>query len=152
MKRKEILPMIIDQFVGTWKLGSSEFRRSDGNAIYPYGKDAVGLIIYGADELMSVRLMRSDRPAFASGDILKGTVEEIKAAFEGYLAYFGTYDVNEQDGTVTHHIQGSSFPNWVGQDQKRYFKFSDNRLTLSTPPIPAGDTTVTGLLIWERAL
>lgn len=142
--------MATDKFIGAWKLISAEFRSSDGKVIYPYGKDAVGLIIYNSAGQMSVHLMRTDRPAFASGDPLKGTAEEIKAAFEGYLGYFGTYEVNEQDGTVIHCVHGSSFPNWVGEDQKRYFQFTGSQLALKTPPTPFGGVTIAGILIWER--
>ncbi len=140
-----------EQFMGTWKLVSSEFRRSDGQLTYPMGRDAVGIIIYDADWHMSVQIMRPDRPAFASGDHLKGTPAEIKSAFEGFVAYYGTYQVDEKEGTVTHHVEGSFFPNWVGLALRRFFEFSGNRLTLSTPPMPMGGEQVVGLLIWERA-
>jgi len=140
-----------EQFVGTWKLVSSEFRRSDGEVTYPMGRNASGMLMYDASGHMSVQIIRPDRPAFASGDQLKGTLEEIKSAFEGCVAYFGTYEVNEKKGTVTHHVEGSSFPNWVGTDQRRFFEFYGNRLTLSTPPAPFGGEHVTALLVWERA-
>ncbi len=140
-----------EQFVGAWKLISSEFRRSDGEVSYPLGKNAVGLLIYDASGHVSAHLMRPDRPAFASSDHLKGTPAEIKTAFEGYIAYYGTYEVNEEEDTVTHHVEGSAFPNWVGTALRRFFEFSGNRLTLSTPPMPMGGEQVTGLLIWERA-
>ncbi len=140
-----------EQFMGTWKLVSSEFRRSDGQLTYPMGRDAIGIIMYDANGHMSVQIMRPDRPAFASGDQLKGTPMEIKSAFEGFIAYYGVYEVNQGEGTVTHHVEGSSFPNWVGSAQRRFFEFSSNRLTLSTPPILAGGQQVTGVLIWERA-
>jgi len=76
---------------------------------------------------------------------------EIKSAFEGFVGYYGAYEVDEEQGTVTHHLEGSSFPNWVGTDQRRFFEFSGSRLTLSTPPIAFGGQDVTGVLIWERA-
>ena len=139
-----------DEFVGTWNLVSFEARRSDRQMVYPFGRDVVGVISYDARGNMSVQLMRSDRPAFAINDIQKGTPEEIKAAFEGLLAYFGTYDVNEEEGTVTHHVRGSSLPNWVGSDQIRFFEFSGNRLTLKTPSTQMGGVAVTLLLILER--
>jgi hypothetical protein len=94
--------------------------------------------------------MNPDRPLFLSGDLLKGAPEEIKAAYEGYTAYFGTYEVNEQEGTVTHRVRGSLFPNWVGQEQKRFFEFSGNGPALKTPPIRAAGAMVTGILVWER--
>jgi hypothetical protein len=139
-----------DEFVGTWELVSAEARRSDGQITYPFGRDVVGTLSYDTNGNMSMQMMRSDRPAFAVGDFQKGAPEEIKAAFKGFLSYFGTYEINEQEGTVTHHVKGSSFPNWGGSDQTRVFEFSGNRLTLRTPPIQVGGIAVTSLLIWER--
>ena len=142
--------MAKEQFVGTWKLISSEFRLSDGQVIYPLGRNAVGMLMYDASGHMSAQLMRPDRPVFASGDLGSGTPAEVKSAFEGFTAYFGTYKVDEGNAAVIHQVEGSLFPNWVGGDQVRFYKFSRNRLTLSTPPIPAGSQQVTGFLIWER--
>ena len=138
------------RFTGTWRLVSSEFRRSDDTIVYPYGDDALGLLIYTASGHMAVQLLRADRPHFAAGDPYGGTPDEIKAAFEGYIAYFGSYEVNEAEGVVTHHVHGASFPNWIGGDQQRFFAFAGNQLILSTPPILAGTATMTGVLIWER--
>jgi len=140
-----------EQFIGSWKLISSEFRRSDGQLTYPYGRDAVGILMYDANGHFSAQVMRSDRPAFASGDPFEGTPKEIKSAFEGFIAYYGAYEVNQEKGTLTHHVEGSSFPNWVGTEQKRFFEFSGNRLTASTPPILWGGQYITAVLIWERA-
>ena len=142
--------MSSNQFIGTWTLVTSEFRRSDGMVIYPYGQDALGVLTYDAAGNMTAQVMRADRPVFVSGDLYNGTSEEIKAAFEGAIAYFGRYDVNEAAGTVTHHVSGCTFPNWIGGDQTRYFAFSEQRLTLSTPPILTGGSTMTGVLIRER--
>src|SRR4051812_40721385 len=120
------------QFIGTWTLVTSEFRRSDGTPIYPYGQDALGVLTYDAVGNMTALVMRADRPVFGSGDLYNGTPEEIKAAFEGAMAYFGRYVVNEAAGTVTHHVSGCTFPNWIGGEQTRFFAFSEQRLTLST--------------------
>jgi hypothetical protein len=141
---------VASRFVGAWRLVSSEFRRSDGRVSYPYGPDAVGMLIYDAAGRMAVQIMRPDRPLFAAGDLMNGTAEEIRFAFERYVAYCGTFHVDEQEGAVTHEITASLFPNWVGQGQKRYFQFEGNRLTLTTPPSLAKGMTVTGVLIWER--
>ena len=140
-----------EQFIGTWKLVSSEFRHSDGQLTYPMGRDVVGMGMYDASGHFAGQIMRSDRPVFASGDQLKGTPKEIKSAFEGYIAYYGAYEINQEEGTVTHHVKGSLFPNWVGSAQKRFFEFSGNRLTLSTPPFLFGGQQVTAVVTWERA-
>jgi hypothetical protein len=99
----------------------------------------------------SAQVMRPGRPTFASGDRLKGTPAEIKSAFEGSFAYFGTYEVNQQEHTLILHVKGSLFPDWVGKEQKRFFEFSGNRMTLTTPPILIGGKQVTAVLTWERA-
>jgi Lipocalin-like domain len=69
---------------------------------------------------------------FASGDQEDGTVEELTAAFKGYAAYYGTYSVDELAGVITHHVDASMFPNWVGTDQRREAVLEGSRLTLST--------------------
>ncbi len=143
--------MTKEQFVGTWQLIASEFRRLDGTSLYPYGPDASGTLYYDAAGNMAVQLMRADRPLFAAGDRQQGTPEEIRAAFDGYLAYFGRYEVDEAAKIVIHHIVGCSFPNWIGQPQKRFFAFASNQLTLSTPPLPVGGTTIIGMLQWQRS-
>ena len=141
-----------DAFVGTWKLITSGFQRSDGVTVDLFGPDASGIIIYDAHGHMAGQIMRANRPNFASGDQQKGTPEEIKAAIDGYIAYFGDYVVDESEQSVTHQTKGSLLPNLVGKDQKRFYAFSGNRLTLTTPPIRIGGNTVTGVLVWERYL
>src|SRR5438552_1416906 len=63
---------------------------------------------------MSAHVMRNDRPLFATKDPARGTDVEVRAAFEGYVSYFGTYTIDPQTQTVTHHVRGASFPNWIG--------------------------------------
>jgi hypothetical protein len=143
--------MLNEQFIGTWTLKSFEFQRLDGVKANVMGENATGMLMYDANGHMSGQMMRADRPPFAAADQHKGTPEEVRAAFEGYIAYFGDYEVDEAEKTVTHITRGALFPNLVGQDQKRFYEFSDNCLILRTPPVVVGDTTVTGVLVWERA-
>jgi hypothetical protein len=140
-----------EDLIGTWHLVSSEFRHADGEVTYPIGKHAVGLLIYTADGYMAVQLMRTDRPAFASGDAFQGTPEEIKAAYEGFTAYFGMYTVNETAGTVTHHVQGHTFPNYIGSQVTREFTLVDQCLTLRAS-VRRDGKPLTALLIWARAV
>ena len=55
------------------------------------------------------------------------------AAFRRYLGYYGPFVVDDSGGTVTHIVEGSSNPSWVGTKQLRYYELSaDNaQLTLS---------------------
>ena len=115
-----------EKLIGTWKLISLELRSFDGNVTYPFDKYAVGYIKYTHDGYMSVDFMKAERLKFSSGDILKGTSEEMTSALELFQFYCGKYEVI--DKTVIHHINVSSFPNWSGVDQERFFEFEGNRL------------------------
>lgn len=120
------------QLVGTWKLLSY-----DVGTTHPMGRDPVGLLIYTGDGRMSLQAMHPGRPRFvgeASTGHEHGTPEEVASAYRGYIAYFGTYEVNE-GGSVTHRIEGSLFPNWVGRDQIELFKLSGDRLEFDIDPI-----------------
>src|SRR5262245_28402784 len=138
---------IISKFVGTWKLVAFEGQQVPK-------RDRVGFIMYDTTGHMAVQIMPLDRPKFASGNRLQGTQDEIKAAFNGYTAYFGPYEVNEAEGVVIHHLEGSIFPNVVGGDNIRYYEFSGDRLTLIPTNKVDGKLTpkssATVRLTWER--
>ena len=119
-----------EKFIGAWRFRSMIVHTPKGETIYPYGENIFGMLMYASSGRMSVLLMNPDRSKFTSDDPLGGTLEEIKEAYEGFDAYCGTYTVDETKGTVTHHIEGSKFPNWVGTDQVRHFEFSDGQLLL----------------------
>ena len=103
-------------FIGAWRLISFEFRKADGNIIYPFGEQARGSIIYTESGRYSAQLMRIDRPKFASGDQMKGTAEEIEANYKGCISYFGTYELDMQNSLIVHHVEASIFPNMEGRD------------------------------------
>lgn len=144
------MPTQIYPGIGIWKLVSYEARIEDGTVTYPVGKDGIGQIAYDAKGNMSAQVANIHRPAFAANDRLKGTPAEIKAALEGYTAYFGTYDFDMSKKTVIHHVKSSLFPNWVGTDQVRYFEFAGNRMTLRTAPMHIGGKDVIGTLVWAK--
>jgi len=121
--------------LGTWKLVSYEARDSDGRAQSPLGQNVSGLLVYDGRGNMSAHVMRNDLAPFAALDPARATDLELRAAFDGYGSYFGTYTVDEASQTVTHHVRGAWYPNWIGHDQVRHFKFDGNRLLLTTPPI-----------------
>ena len=71
--------------------------------------------------------------------------DEMIAAYQGYLAYYGTYTIDESRGVVVHKVEASLYPNYVGSDQVRRYTFSGARLTLEV------ETELgRGKLVWER--
>jgi hypothetical protein len=94
--------------------------------------------------------MRPDRPTFQSASSGRGSAEEKIAAFDGFIAYYGTYVVNEKDHSVIHHVEASLYPNWVGSDQRRLYKFSEGKLILRAINGSGGPGTESRL-VWERS-
>ncbi len=93
--------------------------------------------------------MNPDRPRFASGDLLLTSEAEVRAAFNGYAAYYGSYSVDQGQGIIVHHVEAAHIPNWVGTDQVRHFDFQGNRLTLKGTLLRGGVQEVVSL-VWER--
>ena len=140
---------VIPKLVGSWKLVSFHSQDSSGQTTYPFGKDAQGRLIYEPDGRMAVQLMNPNRPGFASDDPLVTSEEEVRAAFGGYTAYYGTYSVNPDERTITHQIEAALLPNWVGTDQRRLFEFDGKYLTLKGP-LRLGGVQAIVSLVWER--
>ena len=136
----------IENFIGTWELIKWTAELNDGKVIYPFGDDATGRISYDRDGNMGVQIMKKNRPQFLSDDPLQAQQDEAVTVYDGFLSYCGNYEVNFNSNQVVHQIKISSFPNWIGQNQIRYFEFNDNNLILSTDPI--GSTK--HKLVWRK--
>ena len=136
--------------IGSWRLISYETVTSDGVKSLPLGPNIDGLAIYLPNGLVSIQFMRRDRPKFASGDAWRGTLEEERTAFEGFFGYAGRYTIDAARSTVTHHIEVSAAPNYVGTAVVRTFSVDGNRLTLRTPQRQLAGQTSASTLIWER--
>ena len=88
-------------------------------------------------------------PKFASNNRLTGTARENRAVAQGCIAYFGSYTVqNEKDGVVMLTVEGSTFPNWDGQKQKRRMTVSGDTLQVINPASGIGGTSY---IVWKRA-
>jgi len=109
------------------------------------------MLVYDQQGNFSGQIQGEGRRLFESGNLLKGDSEEIKAAFEGYVAYYGRYEVDEAAASLTHQVQGSWFPNWVGSSQTRFYSFENGNLILTTAPFVGKKNSVTHTLVWERA-
>ncbi len=132
---------------GTWTMVSNVLDQG-GNKTEPYGSGAKGSVVLTNNGRVILVITRADIPKFASNNRTTGTPEENKAAVAGSIAYFGTYTVNDADKTLTMHLEGSSFPNWVGTDQKRTIELSGDELKFinQAPSMGPGTITVT----WKR--
>jgi len=136
--------------LGTWKLVS--YVREElpsGTKSDVMGAHPSGYINYGRDGRMMVIIVGSNRnkPAGAVA-----TPDEAEALIRSMLAYAGTYSIDSQAKTVTHHIDISWDQSRTGTDQVRSYKLEGNRVTLTTEPStdPATGNKTVRTLIWER--
>lgn len=130
--------------IGSWRLISAVYER-DGRAAFPFGHHPVGLLIYDEHGNMTVQIMHRH---YADSGHTRDTAGQ-RAAFAGYLAYFGTCEFIEAERLVRHHVQGSTLRHWVGSVQERTYELSGHRLTLSAPAT-TDQTGAQAVLIWER--
>ncbi len=91
--------------------------------------------------------MRSDRPKFASGNRLKGTEEENRTTAQGVLAYYGSYAVDDQAGSIRFSVEASSFPNQNGTTNRRPFLLDGEDLIVINPAAAGGSEI---RLRWRR--
>lgn len=131
------------EFVGSWKLISWISNQSDGTVKHNMGENPVGLLMYDKLGNMSVHIMNSFRPIFEMG-YAETSIDELKEVYEGYIAYFGKYTVDETERTITHHADGITNPGFVGAKLVRYYELSEDKLVLST------DRNKTSRLTWLR--
>jgi hypothetical protein len=144
-------PTISEQIVGAWSLVSYEVRAADEIVQHPLGADAVGLLIYGPHRHMTIQIMASDRQRWRAQSEGSQRLSELAAAAEGYLAYAGTYEVDEAARTVTHHVELGLIPNWVGRPQRRAVDLRADHLILTAEPPQFEGEMATPRLTWRRS-
>jgi hypothetical protein len=142
---------LFDQLLGSWELVEYTQILDTGPAHHPLGDDAVGSIIYTPERRMAVNIMRPGRANWALPNPGVGTPAETAAAAAGYIAYAGSFTVDEADSVVEHHVEVSLFPNWIGVVQKRFVDLRGDELVLEAPPLAdAAGNRATPRLRWRR--
>jgi hypothetical protein len=130
-------PSASSRLIGVWKFRSCVRSFKDGRSDYPFGEKPVGRIEYDKAGRMYALLMRPGRRStlLPGKPFPEANNEELRDAVTGFVAYFGTFDIEETTHTVIHHVEASLVPNWVGTDLKRRFRFDGGHLilTLSNP-------------------
>jgi Lipocalin-like domain len=122
-------------FVGAWRLVHSVEYGPGGERHYPFGKDAIGYIIYSESGVMAVQITRRGRPATEPNPVV------VK---KDYLAYFGRYELDVQNAVVRHLLEGELFPGHAGDLERKYHFFDDK---LSLKPLDGANREI----LWQRA-
>jgi hypothetical protein len=137
---------------GGWKLIAAEDLRPDGSvARYPWGKHPVGSIVVGGGSCY-LQIMSGDPPMFTAGNTT--VTEQMKAALlSTYIAYSGPCVINDAEGSVTLKVEAAWRPDYVGTEQKRFFRFENGKLLFGPAPnsMRGGSEPLTRRLTLERA-
>jgi hypothetical protein len=141
---------IKEQLIGTWLLVSAETTNADGSKLMPFGPNPKGILVMDANGHYVSLNVSSGLPKVASNNRMTETADENKAITQGSLASYGTYIVNEAEKMVTLHLDGSTFPNWAGTEQKRPIKSvsADDLVYINPAPTTGAGATV---LTYKRA-
>jgi Lipocalin-like domain len=114
-----------NKLLGAWRYIGTRINGSN----WDRGANPKGMIYYGPHGEMAVQIA-PDVKRTRAGTVM--TPQEAFTAVKDYIAYFGTYTVDQQAGTVTHHRQDSLQPDDTGDLVRRY-EFIDDRLVLRAP-------------------
>jgi hypothetical protein len=116
---------VANKLLGAWRYVGT--RINGGN--WDRGANPKGMIYYGPHGEMAVQIA-PDVKRTRAGAVM--TPQEAVTAVKDYIAYFGTYTVDEAAGTVTHHRHDSLQPGDDGDLVRRY-DLNGDRLVLRAP-------------------
>jgi hypothetical protein len=139
---------IASQLAGTWRLVSYQEKLGNGTVQSPYGENPQGVAIFEPGGYFSVQIMKIPRANYPSG-YDKATVEQLKAVQEAYLAYYGTWAVDEGHSALLEHVRASNQPHLNNQMTTQRFDFQGQRLSLRTVlDTNAGQQSIE--FLWEK--
>lgn len=107
-----------NRVVGTWHMLSAQLDPGGRNTP-AYGQRPNSLLVFTPDMHFIEVLTDAEVPRFASNVRGKGTDKENRAAMAGSIGFFGTYAVDINGDLSGNHVEGSTFPNWVGNTRTR---------------------------------
>ncbi|HEY7287672.1 MAG TPA: lipocalin-like domain-containing protein [Vicinamibacterales bacterium] len=145
------IPAAAETLVGRWRLLAAEDLRADGTvARYPWGRHPIGSIVAEGGACY-LQIMSSDTPAFPTGPT--PISDQMKAALlSTYIAYSGPCIIDDAAGAVTLKVEAAWRPDYVGTEQKRFYRFEQGKLFFGPAPnsMTVGGEKLTRRLTLER--
>jgi hypothetical protein len=131
--------------VGTWTMAANVNTGQDGKKVDVFGPKGTGLAIFESNGRFAIININPETPKFAANSRAQGTPDENKAAVLGAIGLYGTYSVT--DKVINFKVEGSTYPNWTGTDQKRTVsKITADEFTWTVAASIGGTAEVT----WKR--
>ena len=140
--------LISSQVTGTWRLVSFQEKLANGEMVNPYGDTPQGMAIFEPGGYVSVQIMKMPRVSFPAG-YDRATVEQVKAVHEAYLAYYGTWAIDETQTALLENIKASNQPYLNSQMTTQRYDFEGKRLSLRTVFSDRGEEHSV-VFVWEK--
>jgi hypothetical protein len=112
------------------------------------GEDPLALLIYDGGGNFAAQFMRRDRSVVVPDG--PSQAKNNSRAQGGYDAYFGTYSIDDTNGTVTQHLLGALSRENVGAVLTRAMDVQGDTLVIRIDTTAADGAPVTRTLTWER--
>ena len=133
---------------GTWTLTAADRLKPDGSRARDYGEHPKGRLIIDAQGRYSLQIFNGDRLRVASGDKATATPEELVSAVVGSSTHYGTVAIDPAAHVLVFRIEGASFANWDGTEQRRKYVLTADSLSYQVPtPRPDGSIPISE---WRR--
>jgi hypothetical protein len=139
-----------ERLPGSWELTSRIDRNEAGERrVDPsLGDDPIALLIYDRAGHFAAQFMKRDRSTPAAETLAPASNNS--RARGGYDAYFGTYTVDDAEGTVTQRLHGALSQENVGQILTRAMTVDGDSLTIRLQTTSMEGEPVTRELTWRR--
>lgn len=136
-----------EALIGSWDLVSRHTQSGADGPVTPLPDDGIALVVYDRGGNFTAQFMKRERdletaaaPAGANNSRTIG----------GYDAYFGTYVVDDDRGTVTQTLRGSLAAENVGQVLTREMTVEGDALTIRVSTSSASGEPLLLTLLWRR--
>lgn len=143
-------PPLSTTLPGTWLLQSRIDVTASGHKRpeQSLGEHPLALLIYDRSGHFAAQFMRRERGVDVPDG--PGAAKNNSRAQNGYDAYFGTYTIDDDTGSVTQRLLGALSPENVGAVLTRAMEVQDNTLIIRLETTAADGTPVTRTLTWQR--
>ena len=134
---------------GLWLLQTREDYTHDGQKrIDPtLGENPMGILAY-AETHFTAQFMKRDRSDKSQNVSYAGSNNTVAA--DGYDAYFGVYEVEEDSGKVKHTLFGSVYESNIGISVWRDLRVVGDELIIQLHTTAPDGTPIVRTLTWKR--
>lgn len=140
---------IPQQFIGAWQLKDWRIEYSGGKISRPFGIDALGLLQYTPDGMMSATVSRANRPKSGLVNARSASDAQKSEAFDSYFHYAGPWHLDGE--SVVHTVTMSLNANMCGTQQVRKAEFAGpGFLTLSAVEQMSDTNSRHHILEWTK--